>query len=207
MTAINVFKSSDAVHVFSDGLWCDPVTGKPAGKGTKILVLPELNALVGVTGLSPVPFLLSPLLIETPFDDLRSLVDAMPDLVKTCYAQGKAAGQNFTGRCDVVLAGWSENAGALIHVVECYPHHDIFKARPDEQYIQPKVVGSADMFFPEDGLRLLEKQRAAKFSRPDAGTFGSTTVTGLVGGFAQYTQIDSDGIRIKVLARWPDNIQ
>jgi hypothetical protein len=63
------------------------------------------------------------------------------------------------------------------------------------------------MRFPEDGLHLLEKQRAAKFSRPDAGTFGAVTIGELVGGFAQHTQIDAEGIRIKVMKRWPDEIK
>ncbi|RZN11001.1 hypothetical protein CWO91_10270 [Bradyrhizobium genosp. SA-3] len=205
MTAINVFKSSDAVHIFSDGAF--HLSGKLRGIGTKVHTIPEHNAVFGVTGLSVIPTLLAAQLTETQFPGLRSLADAMADLVKTCSARGKAVGHHLTGRCDVVLAGWSENAGALIHVVECHLDHNLFKGGAVERYIRPSVAGSADMRFPEDGLQLLAKQRAAKFSRPDAGTFGSVTVGGLVGGFAQHTQVGADGIRIKVLKRWPDEIE
>lgn len=62
------------------------------------------------------------------------------------------------------------------------------------------------MQFPQDGLSLLEKQHSAEFSRGVEGTFGAVTVGGLVGGFAQHTEIDVAGIRIRVLKRWPDEI-
>ncbi|MBB4427994.1 hypothetical protein GGD66_006580 [Bradyrhizobium sp. CIR48] len=206
MTAISAFKSADAVHFFSDGAWHDPATGKLAGIGTKVSILPQYNSLFAVTGISVVPTLLSALLIETPFVDLRSLSDAMPNLARTCVDRGRAVGHILSGRCDVVLAGWSAEAGPLIHVTECHIDHGLFNGRAVKQYIQPRVDGSAEMRFPEDGLRLLEEQYAAKLSRPDAGTFGSVTVGGLVGGFAQHTQVEADGIRIKVLKRWPDEI-
>ncbi|UWU89612.1 hypothetical protein [Bradyrhizobium sp. CB1015] len=186
MTAINVFRSADAVHVFSDGAF--HLSGKLLGIGTKVHTIPEHNAVFGVTGLSAIPTLLTAQLIETQFAELRTLADAMPDLVKTCCSRGKAVGHNLTGRCDVVLAGWSENTGPLIHVVECHFEHGIFKGRAVERYIRPSVDGSAQMRIPEDGLHLLEKQRAAKFSLPAAGTFGSATVGGLVGGFAQHNR-------------------
>lgn len=202
MTAISVFKSAHAVHVLSDGLWLDPASGA-RGIGTKVSILPEYNAVFAATGISTVPTLLSALLLENQFSDLRSLADAMPDLVKSCSARGKAVGHNLTGRCEVVLAGWSPEAGPLIQVTECYFDHDIFKGRVVKQYIRPEVDGCSEMHFPEDGLQLLEKQRAAKFIRAETGTFGGATVTGLVGGFAQHTRIDAEGIiRIKVLKRW-----
>lgn len=202
MTAISAFKSSDSVHVFSDGAWHSPASGKLCGIGTKVSILPEYNAVFAVTGISTVPTLLSALLLENQFSDLRSLADAMSDLVKTCIDRGRAVGHSLTGRCDVVLAGWSAEAGPVIHVTECVLDHDFFKGTAAERYIRPQVEGSTEMKLPEDGLRLLEKQRAAKFIRAETGTFGGATVTGLVGGFAQYTRIDAEGIRIKVLKRW-----
>jgi len=204
MTAISAFKSPDAVHVFSDGAF--HLSGKLRGIGTKVHTIPELNAVFGVTGLLVIPTLLSAQLLENQFADLPSLAAAMPDLVKTSCTRGKAVGHNLTGRCDVVLAGWSAETGPLIHVTQCFFDHDIFKGSAVERYIRPSVDGSSEMRFPGDGLQLLEKQRAAKVSRPDAGTFGGTTVAGLVSGFAQHTQVDTDGIRIKVLKRWPDEI-
>ncbi|WP_183236994.1 hypothetical protein [Bradyrhizobium sp. CIR18] len=101
----------------------------------------------------------------------------------------------------------SAEAGPLIHVTECHLDHDLFNGRAVKQYIQPRVDGSAEMRFPEDGLRLLEEQYSAKLSRPDAGTFGSVTVGALVGAFAQETRVDAEGIRIKVLKRWADEIR
>jgi hypothetical protein len=205
MTAISAFKSSNSVDVFSDGLWIDPASGKPGGIGTKVTVLPEYNAVFAVTGLSTVQFLLSSLLIETPLADIRSLANAMPELVRKCVTQGKAVGHILNGRCDVVLAGWSENAGPLIFQTECFFEHNLFKGRAVERYIRP-FVDASQMRFPDDGLRLLEKQRGLQFSRPIAGTFGSVTVDGLVGGFAQETRIDAEGIKIRVLKRWDDKL-
>ncbi|MHC4051376.1 hypothetical protein [Bradyrhizobium sp. 25ACV] len=207
MTAINAFATPDSVHVFSDGAWHDPASGKLAGIGTKVSVLPQYNAAFGVTGLSTVPTLLSALLIENQFADLPSLVAAMPDLVKKCIARGRAVGHNLTGRCEVVLAGWSENAGPLIFVTECYFEHDIFKGRAVERYIRPRVDGSSEMRFPEEGLRLLEKQYATKCQQAAEGTFGAGAIGRVVGGFVQHTQVDADGIRIKLLKRWPDEIR
>jgi len=204
MTAINVFKSLDSIHLYSDGAW--HLSDKLLGIGTKVHTIPQHNAAFSITGLSVIPTLLAAQLIETQFADLRSLAEAMPDLVKTSCTRGKAVGHNLTGRGEVVLAGWSAETGPLIHVTECFLDHNLFKGRAVERYIRPSVAGSADMRSPEDGLQLLEKQRAAKVSRPDAGTFGGTTVTGLVGGFAQETRIDAAGIHIKVLRRWPDEI-
>ena len=207
MTAISAFQDAAAVHVFSDGAWHDPETGKFAGTGTKVSVLPEYNAVFAVTGISTVPTLLSALLLENQFADLPSLADAMPDLLRTCSSRGKTVGLNLTGRCEVVLAGWSAEAGPLIHATECYFDHDIFKGAAVDRFARPKVDGWSEMQFPRDGLLLLEKQYAAKFHRAAEGTFGGTTVGGLVGGFAQHTQIGADGIRIKVLKRWADEIR
>ncbi|MCK1595649.1 hypothetical protein [Bradyrhizobium sp. 164] len=207
MTAISAFKSSDSIHVFSDGAWHDPMSAKLCGVGTKVHTIPEHNAIFAVTGMSTVPHLLSGLLMENHFADYRSLADAMPDLVKACSTRAKAVGLNMTGRCDVVLAGWSENVGPSIFVTECHFDHGFFKGAAVELYIRPSVDGSSGMHFPDDGLRLLEKQHAARFNRAAEGTFGSATVGGLVGGFAQHTQIDADGIQIKVLKRWPDEIK
>ncbi|SFN02527.1 hypothetical protein SAMN05216573_10774 [Bradyrhizobium sp. Rc3b] len=205
MTAINVFKSLDAVHVFSDGAF--HLSGKLRGIGTKVHTIPEHNAVYGVTGPLIVPTLLSAQLLETQFADLRLLADAMPDLVKACCTRGKAVGHNLTGRCEVVLAGWSENAGPLIFVTECYFEHEIFKGRAVERYIRPRVDGSSEMRFPEDGLRLLEKQYATKCQQAAEGTFGAGAIGRVVGGFAQHTQVDADGIRIKLVKRWPDEIR
>ncbi|MGC0326219.1 hypothetical protein ABIG06_006848 [Bradyrhizobium sp. USDA 326] len=206
MTAISAFKSSGAIHVFSDGAWHDPASGKLAGIGTKVSILPEHNAVFGVTGMSTVPVLLLALLIETPFADFPALVQAMPELLRTCCARAKTVGLSMTGRCDVVLAGWSDTDGPSIFVTECYFDHSIFKGRKVELYIRPSIDESSQMQFPRDGLLLLEKQCAAKFHRTTEGTFGGDTVGGLVGGFAQHTRVDADGISIKVLKRWSNRI-
>ncbi|MEY9191869.1 hypothetical protein [Bradyrhizobium ottawaense] len=207
MTAIAALNSSDAVHIYSDGAWHDPTSGKLRGIGTKVSILPEYNAVFGVTGMSTVPVLLSALLIETSFADFHALVQAMPDLLRTCCARAKTVGLSMTGRCDVVLAGWSDTDGPSIFVTECYFDHGIFKKRKVERYIRPSIDESSQMQFPRDGLLLLERQYAAKFHRAAEGTFGGATVGGLVGGFAQHTQVDAEGIRIKVLKRWPDRIE
>ncbi|SCB36011.1 hypothetical protein GA0061099_1005409 [Bradyrhizobium yuanmingense] len=205
MTAISAFRSSDAVHVFSDGAWHDPATGKLCGIGTKVTILPEYNGVLGITGTSEIPVLLSSHLVENPLADLHSLADAMPDLVRTCFTRSKALGLNLTGRCEVVLAGWTENAGPLIHVVECHPEHGIFKGRAVERHIRPSIGDTSQMRFPHDGLLLLEKQYGTKCQQP--GTFGAGAVGRVVGGFAQHTQIAAEGIFIKLLKRWPDEIQ
>ncbi|MCK1423021.1 hypothetical protein IVB15_17095 [Bradyrhizobium sp. 182] len=126
--------------------------------------------------------------------------------VVACDTQPKAIGLNVGGRTDVVLAGWSDNTGPSIFVTECHLDHDFFKGSAVERYITPSVEGLSEMQFPDDGLPLLEKQHNARFSRTDAGTFGAVTIGGLVGGFAQHTQVDAGGIKIEVLMRWPDEI-
>ncbi|MCK1299611.1 hypothetical protein IVB33_18935 [Bradyrhizobium sp. 24] len=206
MTAISAFKSQDSVHIFSDGAWHDPASGKLCGIGTKVSILPEYTAVFAVTGLSTIPILLLAQLLENQFAGLPSLAAAMPDLLRTCVNRGRAVGLTLTDRCDVVLAGWSESAGPSIHVTQCFFDHEIFKGAAVERYIRPSVDGSPNMHFPEDGLMLLEKQHATKIQRAAEGTFGGVTVGGLVGGFAQHTQIDAEGIQIKVLKRWPDRI-
>lgn len=208
MTAISAFKSPDgSVHIFSDGAWHDSTSGKLCGVGTKVTTIPEHNAVFAVTGMSTVPPLLSGILMEHQFADYRSLAEAMPDLVKACSTRTRTIGLNIGGRTDVVLAGWSDNAGPSIFVTACDFDHGFFKGAAVDRYVRPRVDGSSEMQFPRDGLSLLEKQRSVKFSRPDASTFGVVTVGGLVGGFAQHTQVNADGIRIKVLKHWPDEIR
>jgi len=206
LTAISAFEAPGAVHIFSDGAWHDPASGKLRGIGTKVHTIPEHNAVFAVTGMSTVPVLLSSLLTETSFADLHALAQEMPDLLRTCCARGKTVGLSLTGRCDVILGGWSDKSGPSIFVIQCFFDHDIFKGSAVKRYVRPSVDESLQMRFPEDGLQLLEKQYAAKLHRAAEGTFGAAPSGGLVGGFAQHTQVDADGIRIKVLKRWADRI-
>ncbi|MBB4422303.1 hypothetical protein GGD66_000829 [Bradyrhizobium sp. CIR48] len=207
MTAISAFQTANAVHIFSDGAWHDLESGTLSGIGTKVHTIPQHNAVFAVTGMSTLPQLLSALLMENDFADFHSLAEAVPDLVRTCCTRAKTVGLSMTGRCDVILGGWSDKAGPSIHLTQCFFDHDIFKGSAVRRYVRPSIDDSSQMQFPADGLQLLEKQYAAKCHRAAEGTFGGATVGGLVGGFAQHTQVDADGIRIKVLKRWPDRIR
>lgn len=208
MSAINVLIQSDRVHLYTDAAAYQP-DGRLDGIVQKVRSMPHLNCAAAMRG----PFIgFAPIMEEisaarTSFDSLR---EAMPRLLRTCAV----AYDHLLDQCsespdfEVVIAGISETAGPSAYLVPshaCYgePWSIIdlagLSATPASEHVHQRIREIAASRSPDqldpvaDGLAIMEAQRAK-----GSGAF--------VGGFAQLTTIDADGVHSRVIHRWPDQI-
>jgi hypothetical protein len=213
MTAINVIRQRDAVHILTDGASYDH-NGTMAWPGPKVWPMPHLNAVLAVSGSRMAPGMLVEGLsaIADSFDELKDkAAEAFRTISETFTTSGAPLG--------MVIAGWGVT-GADSYVVtnhSFYPGVDPFAVTsmgpiaiiPGEVDMQDWVDGmghpveTADDIDPVvDGLALLELQRAAKV--PVAGN--PAVMAKIVGAFAQLTTVHRDGeIRTRILRRWNDH--
>ncbi|GGD42532.1 hypothetical protein [Aureimonas glaciei] len=207
MSATNVIRKADAVHVLTDGVLSNWIDGRIQSTALchKVWQLPHLNAVVSVRGWA----LLGPhlqTLISTgasTFDELRLKV---VDLIKeTIEFNRQQFGQSFQQWFDVIVAGWTEAGEPSSYIVG---NHDTygwpawtvtdlgdFAVLPADADMNARIqaafphVHSAADFDPEvDGVALVDMQR----ENPEHG----------IGGFVQLTTIRPDLITTKILHRW-----
>ena len=227
MSAINVIRQRDAVHIVSDGALCD-ATGLVCEIGPNAFALPHLSAALAIRGSSHfMPFLVHRLSRES-----RSFEDLLASLIRTALevhasfpmAFGTLGHGSVEPDFDLVAAGWSGErqtpasylvssrdralapgvAAASWQLIEL---PDVLIAPPISD-AQIAAIGwnaprSAELFRPEsDGVALLKAQR---FSRRQLAPEGSGQAY-VVGGFIQLTSIFRDGVSSKVLHWWPDHV-
>lgn len=209
MSAINVLIQSSCVHIYTDGAGYQP-DGTLSIIVPKVRLLPHINAAMSMRGpaigFAPVAEELS---VASSFDGLRNgivqclqaCVVAYEHLLSQC-----AAGPEF----EVVVVGISEMTGPSAYLV---PSHDRygepwsiidlagFSTTPASDVVCQRVreitAGrNADELDPVAyGLAVMEAQRACRFD----------DVVG-VGGFAQLTTVDADGVHSRIIHRWDDRI-
>lgn len=207
MSAINVLIQNERVHLYTDGAIYQP-NGQLSGIGPKVRLLPHLNATMAMRGaflgLAPIAEELS---AAPSFDGLR---DGIVDCLQKCAETYRhllnqcASGPDF----EAVIAGISETGGPTAYIVASNDRYGApwsvidlegFSATPVNDVIHRRLYEIAagryaDQLDPvADGLAIMEAQRAA-----GEGAF--------VGGFAQLTTVDADGVHSRVIHRWPDQI-
>lgn len=209
MTAINIITTPAAIHMLTDGA-SYLADGTLGALSSKVYPLPHLSAVLSVRG----PHMMLPLVGATlsmadSFDDLvagladavRGVVDAWGGLLTMCDI-----GADF----DLVVAGFGA-AGPAAYVltskerdgVPAWKAHRLgpFVAMPWDAATEARVEHGltlaereGELDDPEGFLlRVVEAQR--RFH--EDGRHG-------VGGFAQCTVLDRQGISSRVVRRWDD---
>jgi len=229
MTAINVIRQRQAVHIISDGAFCD-ATGIICEIGPNAFALPHLPAAMAIRGSSHfMPFLVHRLSRECrSFDDMltRIVPAALEVHASFPMAFGTLGYGSIEPDFDLVAVGWSKNRGApASYLVSSHDRAvapglaaqawqmtelpEVLIAPPiAEKQISAvgwKVPYSAESFRPEiDGLALLKTQRLSL--RELEARSGMRGYVYVVGGFVQLTSVSSRGVSSDVLHWWPDKI-
>jgi hypothetical protein len=224
MTAINVVRQANAVHVLTDGIVCD-AEGVISEIGPNIFMLPNLPAALAIRGPSQfMPFLVHRLSRECQsFDELlKNVVPAALDVhisIPMTLGYGDVR-PNF----DLVIAGWSNERGrpesfvmtnqeareqvGLATAAWQLMHLPDVSIAPSVGVAQIESVGwrvpeSAEAFQPSiDGVKLVRAQRLSKGLRPAVPNRDIDSV----GGFVQLTTVHAHGINSTILHRWPDRV-
>jgi hypothetical protein len=223
MTAINVVRQLNAVHILTDGIVCNS-EGIICEIGPNAFALPNLPAALAIRGPTQfMPFLLHRLSRECQsFDELLKTVVSVALEVHMSIPMTLGYGEvrpNF----DLVVAGWSHERGhpesfvmtsqegpgqvGLTDAWQLLSLPDVLIA-PTVSMAQIQSVGwrapeNAEAFQPNiDGVKLLTAQRLSKGLRPRIRDRDIESV----GGFVQLTTVHSQGVASSILHRWPDRL-
>jgi hypothetical protein len=229
MAAINVIRQRQAVHILSDGVFCD-ATGIVCEIGPNAFALPHLPAAMAIRGSSH----LMPFLVHRLSRECRSFDDMLVRLVQAAQevhasfpmAFGTLGYGSLEPDFDLVVVGWSksngETASYLVSSQDRVVAHGVTAkawqlAELPEVLIAPPIaekqiaaVGwsvphSAESFRPDvDGVALLKSQRSSR-RQLDARS-GMRGHVYVVGGFIQLTSVSSHGVSSDVLHWWPDKV-
>lgn len=233
MTALNCYVDRNAAHMFTDGAFYDLKNMRKVGEGNKVAVLPRWNAVIGATGVHFLSHLIDGHSIEQPFatfDELaanfaqflKRMLEAQRKAIEAVPANTPLIPPDW-GQFECVLAGWSESKDApTAFLVREFAHQGVpaFSAVEIERHYSPMAPNMEHHYWkPHDiagsGLELLRAQHKMKFAVRSGGHDERKKVPGsfmgedpktfnVVGGFAQHTRVDRDGITIRVLERWND---
>ena len=222
MTAINVIRQAKAVHILSDGVFCN-AEGVICELGPNVFSLPHLPAAIAIRGPTQfMPFLVHRLARECQsFDNL--LAGIVPIALEVHISVPMTLGYgNVTPNFDLVVVGWSAKRNRAESFLVTSEHHvsendhgawrlvelpDVLITPPvgmaQIQFLKWKVPESAEAFRPDiDGIKLLEAQRLSQGSlslKYPNEEFGFS-----VGGFIQLTSVCNRGVSSAILHRWPD---
>ncbi|MCJ2030923.1 hypothetical protein MKK50_16255 [Methylobacterium sp. J-043] len=218
MTAINALVRRDRVHVVTDGAVYQP-DGAVVGSMQKVYILAHADAVMAYRG----PSYIGPTLYGclngsnlTGFDDLLSkLIPAVLHTLDSLAAfdpevVAEANARLDLRRADVVVAGWSRDRGrGEIYTLDTSA--EVWRLEPQgEGFIMPGDNPALIARLEAHGwdltderqdkrrlLELLNHQRAVADILPDGARFST------VGAFAQHTVITAEGIRTRIVERWP----
>jgi hypothetical protein len=220
MTAINVIRHSDAVHVLTDGAsWS--ADGECGFAGSKIWPLADRNAVITARGPKLAPALLAEVFSAggRTYDEMKC--NSVELVRRAVLMFGDLWAFSPTGAdIEVVVAGWSEKSGPDSYVVCTNDRNPAVTPwtvaeagpvlmTPGDRAIEDKLrailgpeIKCADDLDPErDGLRMLQAQRDMVLALPKCGVDFS-----VVGAFAQLTTVTRQAIMTKILHRWPDEV-
>ena len=229
MAAINVIRQKQAVHIISDGAFCD-ASGIVREIGPSAFVLPHLPAALAIRGSSHfMPFLVHRLSRECrSLDDLLSKIVSVALEVHISFPMtfGTLEHGTIEPDFDLVVVGWSKaRAGPASYLVSS---HDRVVARgltsnawqllelpavliaPPIAEKQIAATGwsvpySVESFRPDvDGIALIKAQRLSRRELDDrSGVRGQAYA---VGGFVQITSVSAHSVSSDVPYWWPDQV-
>lgn len=217
MTAINIIRQSNAVHIISDGAAYNATTGELMCEGQKVWSIGHLKAAIAVRG-SPLfaPHVaISASLIVRTFDEL---IERAVGIIRESF-NGTQLAISLSGSTEfeLYIAGWSETRGPMHYFICNHDQHPTAKPwqltdcgpnislAPYNEEIGAELkrlfpVGRLpDRFDPtEDGLTVMEVQRRVPAEHRAGGMFPAA------GAFVQLTSITRDKIETAIIRRWPD---
>jgi hypothetical protein len=229
MSAINVVRQKQAVHIISDGAFCD-ASGMVREIGPSAFSLPHLPAALAIRGSSHfMPFLVHRLSRECrSLDDLLAKIVSVALEVHISFPMtfGTLEHGTIAPDFDLVVAGWSKaRSGPVSYLVSS---HDRLVAggltsnawqllELPEVLVAPPVAEkqiaasgwsvpySVESFRPDaDGIALIKAQRYSRRELDDrSGLRGQAHV---VGGFVQITSVSEHGVSSDVPYWWPDQV-
>jgi hypothetical protein len=223
MTAINVIRQANAVHILTDGIVCNP-EGVICEIGPNAFALPNLPAALAIRG--PTQFM--PFLIHRLSRECQSLDELLKKVVPVALEVHLSVPMTLgygevRPNFDLVVAGWSYERRrpesfvvtsqerpdqlGLTSAWQLFDLPDVLIA-PSVGMAQIQSIGwripqSAEAFQPAiDGPKLLMAQRLSK------GLHASSQNRDIdsVGGFVQLTTVHSQGVVTTILHRWPDRM-
>ncbi|NTG65390.1 hypothetical protein [Rhizobium rhizogenes] len=180
--------------------------GAVEGFGSKVIPLPHRGAVMACSGFSWVSIVIAGVIASSGSQTFDDLVQSLSDTVRNAIARDKSSSLTF-GNFELLIAGHSESrSGPEIHVLCGYrtggnPPFHMVKLN---KFTSPMIgFVNFDHDKPQtSGLSILERQRLTLCGSHDA----PSVALYCVGGAAQYAKVSRDGISIKVLKRWPDEV-
>jgi hypothetical protein len=211
MSAMNILKQPDFVHLISDGASYDE-HHRLVSIGPKVWPLSHINAAIGARG----PSIALPLLahfvghaassydglktnivgvLKSAFANMKAVTDLCPAIDKGMYADVAIIGfSERSGEPDAYVISKPKDEDAAWPVTQI-PEMGFMPSLPEINTWIKTIGVSINELDPCDfGLRVLEMQRAARFHERCH-----------VGGFAQITTVTrAGGINSKMLRHWND---
>lgn len=204
MSALDVFVSENRVDIYTDGAVYTK-DGEIAGLMSKALAIPQMCGAVAWVGAPQTGFLAAGIIGDMAIRSIDDVQDRFGNKLRELYSPVGFGPNPF----EIVVLG-KANDGALkaLHYARdtqpdgrkpfqakvirkfCTPYSGCFSTAMDE------FNGS-----PESGLRLMEEQRRYKFVATE-----TQIEMFAVGGFCQHTVVSKDGVSMRVLHTWPDEI-
>lgn len=212
MTALNAFLTPSSIAVLTDGaVYDEHRRGIVVGLASKVILLPHINAVAAVAGPVHASQVVA-VCFHNNSGSFDAAADALPDLarftddyLRRTFPEASRDALGFRA----ILAGWSEGSGAA--QLFAVSNRDgltgegvpAFVAYSASEIVSPPVAGDWGSTIRSGGATaaggaLLDRQRQLATNRFGEG--------GLVGGFAQLTQVMKDRVVVRVLRRWPDGI-
>lgn len=219
-------RPDDYVMMACDGVCTDPATGNVKGYVSKMHVMPDLGALMGVTGFGGLGEALRfhmPVHVAC-FDDL---LDAMPGLLAWAWAGIETEFGPWAYRSCVSLAGWSDQRGKFegwrittydkdrvrpetgeratvpAFTLGAIPDRGIWATAGEDPAILRRfgVIGGPDT--DDDGDRLV---RVICAGRAESGQATEEGLPFNVGGFVQLAHLVRGHAQTWITHRWPEDV-
>ncbi|PTE07393.1 hypothetical protein [Mesorhizobium helmanticense] len=190
MTAINILKLADSVHLLTDGR---VGAGLAFGTVAKVMPLPHLTAAVATRGPARLLGLMSLMLCAEGTSDFDDLVGELSRLQWICGQQGEPwQVETLAAEFDVVVAGIGSK-GPAAYMVSNHGKNGL--GEPWEVFDIPQVLATPpvsqslfdEVFGADDPLAEMPRLVDAQRVHPS------------IGGFAQLTSITADGISTRIV--------
>jgi hypothetical protein len=200
MTAFLAVRQPDSVTILIDGASYDP-SGVVVRLAPKFVTLPGSNSVLVTRGLQTPIELLDRLF---PFESLRTMMTRADVIVSSARRAGRHQ-HGPIGAFEVLIAGVENGRARYFYS----PSEGNFRELDDFYFAAGPVLDVRTML--AAGCQPLDD--AAEFDTfkhglPMMEAFRRTPIDGLygVGGFVTETRIGVNGIRSRIIHRWPDEI-
>jgi hypothetical protein len=204
MTAINVFRDRDAIHMFTDGI--AHVGDRPSFVTGKAWPLPHINAALAVSGPTAAAGLMALVMgAATGYDELKQYGTLE---ARSAFEEFRKVLNLSADRAEIriVIAGFSEKDGADSFVISS-------KAAPGVPEWSATTLPSIFGIPTDGGISKLWLERyptteAALIDPVTAGLFllelqRASFGPALVGGFVQMTTVTREAATARIIHRWP----